>query len=195
MSDDGQRQFIYISNHDVRPSTIFFSSIIINLILQSNHPGFSHSYTLPQHLQTNKPNQTKPQKPTINMYAATAIVALFAAVAAAAPTVQERQAYVPCSGIYGSAVCCATDVLGVADLNCNSPTTSPPASAAAFQSDCATNGLSARCCAIPLVRFLSAFFMAASSQSGIHQLTVQSQQLGQGVLCETPAGINEGSSD
>jgi hypothetical protein len=86
------------------------------------------------------------------MYAYTAVVALFASLAIAAPAVVERQVpYQPCSGIYGSAVCCATDVLGVADLNCNTPPSGPPTNATEFQSDCATNGLTARCCAIPLV--------------------------------------------
>lgn len=37
----------------------------------------------------------------------------------AAPTNSERQVpYTPCSGLYGTAQCCATDVLGVADLDC-----------------------------------------------------------------------------
>jgi hypothetical protein len=30
----------------------------------------------------------------------------------------ERQIYLPCAGLSGTAQCCATDVLGVADLNC-----------------------------------------------------------------------------
>lgn len=43
----------------------------------------------------------------------------FAGVALAAPSfLEERQAYTPCTGLYGSAQCCATDVLGVADLDC-----------------------------------------------------------------------------
>ena len=47
----------------------------------------------------------------------TAIVAIFAGLAAAVP-VEERQAYTACSGLYGTSQCCATDVLGVADLDC-----------------------------------------------------------------------------
>jgi hypothetical protein len=31
---------------------------------------------------------------------------------------EERQASLGCSGTTSNAVCCATDVLGVADLNC-----------------------------------------------------------------------------
>jgi hypothetical protein len=87
----------------------------------------------------------------------TAVLALFAAVAVAAPTVVEQRQvpYAPCAGLYGSAVCCATDVLGIADLNCNSPPSGPPTSAAEFESDCSGTGLTARCCAIPLVSFTS----------------------------------------
>lgn len=51
----------------------------------------------------------------------TAIVVAITALAGsslAAPTVEERQTYAACSGLYGSAQCCATDVLGVADLDC-----------------------------------------------------------------------------
>jgi len=45
---------------------------------------------------------------------------LFAGLVAAAPAaIEERQTpYTPCSGLYGTAQCCATDVLGVADLDC-----------------------------------------------------------------------------
>jgi hypothetical protein len=48
----------------------------------------------------------------------------FAATALAAPgvPVEERQTYVPCSGAYGSAQCCATDVLGVVNLDCGQRT-------------------------------------------------------------------------
>ncbi|KAJ4380406.1 hypothetical protein N0V85_008753 [Neurospora sp. IMI 360204] len=84
-------------------------------------------------------------------------------VALAAPAVIERQVpYTPCSGLYGTAMCCATDVLGVADLDCANPPETVT-SAANFQSTCAAVGQRARCCAIPL--------------------------LGQGVLCQAPAGI------
>lgn len=48
-----------------------------------------------------------------------ALVALVG-LASAAPSapVEDRQVYIPCSGLYGSAQCCATDVLGLADLDC-----------------------------------------------------------------------------
>jgi hypothetical protein len=48
-----------------------------------------------------------------------AVIAMCISLVAALPAqVEERQAYVPCSGLYGTAQCCATDVLGVADLDC-----------------------------------------------------------------------------
>lgn len=54
----------------------------------------------------------------------TAIIAtLFAGVALAIPTGGGgggAAAYDPCSGLYDTAQCCATDVLGVADLDCGS---------------------------------------------------------------------------
>ncbi|KAI0802936.1 fungal hydrophobin-domain-containing protein [Xylaria sp. FL0064] len=65
-------------------------------------------------------------------------------------------------GLYSVPQCCATDVLGVADLDCSSPP-AIPSSAAMFKSICATGGQRARCCVVPV--------------------------LGQAVLCETPAGV------
>lgn len=47
-----------------------------------------------------------------------AAVALLGAVVSALPANEKRQAYIPCSGLYGTSQCCATDVLGVADLDC-----------------------------------------------------------------------------
>lgn len=48
------------------------------------------------------------------------IAAFCATLAVALPSqVTERQVpYVPCTGLYGTSQCCATDVLGVADLDC-----------------------------------------------------------------------------
>jgi hypothetical protein len=57
-----------------------------------------------------------------------AVVALCASFVAAlpSPNVEERQVpYIPCSGLYGSAQCCATDVLGVVNLDCGNRMTSP----------------------------------------------------------------------
>lgn len=85
-------------------------------------------------------------------------------------TLLERQA-VLCSGASSSAVCCATDVLGVADLDCaprkltllghicylerqrtdneTAPTT--PTSTDDFTEICAAIGQRARCCLLPIV--------------------------------------------
>ncbi|KAJ1334177.1 Fungal hydrophobin [Microdochium nivale] len=97
-----------------------------------------------------------------------AIILAAAASVLAAPAVdvvESRQVpYVPCSGLYNNAVCCATDVLNLADLDCANPTrvvTDP----SDFQAACATDGQRARCCLLPV--------------------------LGQAVLCQTPAGISQ----
>ncbi|KAI8166347.1 Cerato-ulmin [Colletotrichum sp. SAR 10_71] len=99
----------------------------------------------------------------------TALIAIFASVAVAAPTGDGHNGggstpapYDPCSGLYDSAQCCATDVLGVADLDCASPT-SVPSSANDFRKICAVGGQRARCCVLPV--------------------------LGQAVLCQTPVGV------
>ncbi|KAI0398968.1 Cerato-ulmin hydrophobin family [Xylaria palmicola] len=94
----------------------------------------------------------------------TIVATLFAAVAVAAPApeLDSRQVYTACSGLYGTAQCCATDVLGVADLDCANPPT-VPTSAAEFTSVCSAVGQRARCCVLPI--------------------------LGQDVLCQTPAGV------
>ncbi|KAM9883129.1 cerato-ulmin [Verticillium dahliae] len=47
----------------------------------------------------------------------TAIVALFAGLAMATPATLDTRGSV-CSGLYGNPQCCATDVLGVASLDC-----------------------------------------------------------------------------
>lgn len=71
--------------------------------------------------------------------------------------------YAACTGtLYSELQCCATDVLGVADLDCESPS-SIPTSADDFQSICTDVGKSAVCCVLPV--------------------------LGQSVLCETPVGL------
>ncbi|KAI0380645.1 Cerato-ulmin hydrophobin family [Hypomontagnella monticulosa] len=98
----------------------------------------------------------------MKFFAATAI--LFAGVALAAPAaeMESRQTYVPCTGLYGTSQCCATDVLGVADLDCANPPT-VPTDAANFTSICSAIGQRARCCVLPI--------------------------LGQDILCQTPAGV------
>ncbi|KAH8884342.1 hypothetical protein GQ53DRAFT_829819 [Thozetella sp. PMI_491] len=92
-----------------------------------------------------------------------AVAALLTGLAAAVPTqLEDRQTYTACTGLYGTSQCCATDVLGVADLDCANPPT-VPTSASDFQTICADIGQRARCCVLPI--------------------------LGQDVLCETPAGV------
>ncbi|KAI0485069.1 cerato-ulmin [Xylariaceae sp. FL0804] len=96
---------------------------------------------------------------------AAAATLLFAGLAAAVPAPQASgSAYTACSGLYGTAQCCATDVLGVADLDCANPPTTPT-SATQFSSECAAIGQKARCCVLPILE--------------------------QGVLCDTPAGVTD----
>ncbi|KAK2001031.1 hypothetical protein LX36DRAFT_653757 [Colletotrichum falcatum] len=94
-----------------------------------------------------------------------ALVALFASAAIAAPAGGEavaRTTYDPCSGLYDTPLCCATDVLGLANLDCHPPS-AVPNSANNFKEVCASGGQRARCCVLPVI--------------------------GLGVLCQTPAGV------
>ncbi|VUC23777.1 unnamed protein product [Clonostachys rosea] len=93
-----------------------------------------------------------------------AAAALLAQLATASPTVAKRQTYVACSGLYGTAQCCATDVLGLVDLDCGNPP-SLPTSPDEFSSVCSAIGQRARCCVLPV--------------------------LGQDVLCQTPTGVDD----
>jgi hypothetical protein len=94
-----------------------------------------------------------------------AAIISMAAVAFAAPLeVQERQVGL-CSS--GNPVCCATDVLNLADLNCNPRTfflpyissnstltfaaTTTPANVDAFIASCAAEGQQAKCCLAPIL--------------------------------------------
>lgn len=92
------------------------------------------------------------------------IAALFTS-ALAAPSVFERQTYTACSGLYSNPQCCATDVAGIADLDCQNPSevlTDP----AQFQQVCADVGQRARCCVIPVAGIVD-------------------------VLCSTPVGVTD----
>ncbi|CAJ2510782.1 Uu.00g064070.m01.CDS01 [Anthostomella pinea] len=81
----------------------------------------------------------------------------------AAPPVPSGGPYAACTGLlYSSLQCCATDVLGVADLDCGTPS-AVPTSPENFEAICAAGGQIARCCILPV--------------------------LGQSVLCETPVGL------
>ncbi|KAI0445699.1 fungal hydrophobin [Xylaria telfairii] len=70
--------------------------------------------------------------------------------------------YDACSGLYDSLQCCSTDVLGVADLDCQTPS-AIPSSPSSFQAICAKGGQRARCCVLPILE--------------------------QDVLCQTPLGL------
>ncbi|KAJ2895849.1 beta ketoadipyl CoA thiolase [Zalerion maritima] len=98
-----------------------------------------------------------------------AVATLFFGASLGAPApgvveVQKRQTYDPCSGLYDSAQCCATDVLGIADLDCGDPP-EVPTNATDFSAVCAAIGQRARCCVLPI--------------------------LDQGILCNTPAGVDD----
>ncbi|ETS86881.1 hypothetical protein PFICI_00709 [Pestalotiopsis fici W106-1] len=93
------------------------------------------------------------------------LAALFAAVLAAPSAIQQRQTYEACSGLYSTAQCCATDVAGVADLDCQNPPETL-VNATQFQDVCASVGQRARCCVLPV--------------GGIVD-----------VLCETPTGVTD----
>lgn len=73
------------------------------------------------------------------------IIALGAFVCAVA-----AKDYKPCEGLYGNAKCCATDVLGIADLDCKD-VDKTPTDATDFKDICAEGGQQAYCCAIPAV--------------------------------------------
>ncbi|KAJ8121295.1 hypothetical protein ONZ43_g2217 [Nemania bipapillata] len=93
------------------------------------------------------------------------LFAIIGFVATAVTAIPTDPPYVACpSGLYSVPQCCATDVLGIADLNCHSPS-SVPFSASNFRDICADGGQRARCCVIPI--------------------------LGQSLLCETPTGLGE----
>ncbi|KAF2435267.1 hypothetical protein EJ08DRAFT_693148 [Tothia fuscella] len=71
-------------------------------------------------------------------------------LALAAPLLEERQYLPVCLGTYGNAQCCATDVLGLADLNCENPSATPT-DKQNFVDLCSAVGQQARCCAIPIL--------------------------------------------
>ncbi|CAH0018635.1 unnamed protein product [Clonostachys rhizophaga] len=93
-----------------------------------------------------------------------ATAALLAQLASASPAPAKRQTYIACSGLYGTAQCCATDVLGLVNLDCGNPP-SLPTSPDEFSSVCSAIGQRARCCVLPILE--------------------------QGVLCNTPTGVDD----
>ncbi|KAI1433241.1 Cerato-ulmin hydrophobin family [Xylaria sp. CBS 124048] len=71
--------------------------------------------------------------------------------------------YDPCRDLLdGTAQCCATDILGLADLDCAGPVPQPDGPED-FQDICAGYGKRARCCVLPV--------------------------LGQALLCQNPLGL------
>ena len=99
-----------------------------------------------------------------------AVVTLLAGASTAfAVPAMRRQASLLCSGLESNPQCCATDVLGVADLNCidrmsyltafdhtsltcyTAP--SQPTDVQNFVDLCASIGQEAECCALPVVSF------------------------------------------
>ncbi|KAI0181748.1 cerato-ulmin [Hypoxylon sp. FL1284] len=99
------------------------------------------------------------------MQFSTFFVSILATAVMASPSKRgypTGEPYDPCSGLYDSAQCCATDVLGVADLDCASPS-EVPTSAESFEKTCSAGGQRARCCVLPVA--------------------------GQDVLCQTPVGL------
>ncbi|KAL3427981.1 fungal hydrophobin [Phlyctema vagabunda] len=93
----------------------------------------------------------------------TSFVTLFGLVASAlampATLVTERQAGL-CSSALGTPLCCDVDVLGVADLNCETPP-EIPTDLANFTDVCAAVGKIDMCCILPILE--------------------------QGILCQTPS--------
>ncbi|KAI5927868.1 hydrophobin precursor [Camillea tinctor] len=96
------------------------------------------------------------------MQFSTLFVTFLATAVMATPAKRQTAAQVCVGGLYSNPQCCATDVLGVADLDCATPS-AVPTSAASFQSVCAAGGQRARCCTLPVA--------------------------GQAVLCQTPIGL------
>ncbi|KAH6608518.1 hypothetical protein Trco_001864 [Trichoderma cornu-damae] len=90
-----------------------------------------------------------------------AVASLFVAGVLASPVLDTRTNNVSLcpKGLYSVPQCCATDVLGVADLDCASPV-GTLRDYACFKDACSSIGQRARCCVLPV--------------------------LGQGVLCTAP---------
>ncbi|CRK33096.1 Hydrophobin-1 like protein [Verticillium longisporum] len=80
----------------------------------------------------------------------TIVAALFASVAMAAPaTLAARATVCPTGLLNASPQCCATDVLGVASLDCSVPSRTP-SDGSDLKSICAAVGKSALCCSVPV---------------------------------------------
>lgn len=128
--------------------------------IEYHHNSNSH----PQLPTTNRHSTQTNQPQTFNMLYTTILA--FAVAAFAAPLEEKRQVGL-CSS--GNPVCCATDVLNVADLNCvtrklshyplrslrpitnsqSAPTT--PTDVNSFVDICAAEGQQAKCCLLPIL--------------------------------------------
>ncbi|KAL6354999.1 hypothetical protein LRP88_12357 [Fusarium phalaenopsidis] len=53
------------------------------------------------------------------------VVLALASIVCALPASEKRQTYVPCTGLYGTSQCCATDILGLANLDCGNLPSAP----------------------------------------------------------------------
>lgn len=81
------------------------------------------------------------------------------------------------TGLYSQAQCCGTDVLGVLDVECKNPSSSP-SNLANFKKDCAKSGKSAKCCVLPIVSraYIEVLVLYSLSNSFL--------QASQDVLCQ-----------
>lgn len=87
------------------------------------------------------------------------------------------------SGLYSNPVCCSADILGVADLDCKSP--SSATSVDDFKLSCSNEGKKATCCAIPAVSYIPVNSCVASWLEA-RGLTCAELQAGLGVVCTDP---------
>jgi hypothetical protein len=70
---------------------------------------------------------------------------LFTTSALAAPSTLEGSVYYPCIGVFALARCCATDILGIEILACNT-VNKHPSDKKDFENICAQEGRIAKCC-------------------------------------------------
>ncbi|KAK5993763.1 Cryparin [Cladobotryum mycophilum] len=150
---------------------IFSSSVSpASIIYNNNHHSASHSIIqLPQatntfynpiySLQTPPESYFPSQSPNLPFYTTAnmqflATAALFlSSLAVALPTTLEvRDDKPPCTPgfLYGSPQCCATDVAGVADLDCETLPKTPDAGNT-FNSICTARAKQPKCCSLPFL--------------------------------------------
>ncbi|PHH78615.1 hypothetical protein CDD80_6586 [Ophiocordyceps camponoti-rufipedis] len=73
----------------------------------------------------------------------------FAGALAAPSTAVRSRAICPNGLLYSVPQCCTTGLLGLADLDCKSPLTTP-INSITFHAICAAQGAKAACCSIPV---------------------------------------------